>query len=182
MTEVEVRVLSLLQPWASLLVFGEKQVETRSWKTDYRGPVAIHASQNEKHVSSIKTILDPYINMMCHVNQDLISKEERFDLLNGLNKAMEDLNYIKAFENQLRDHYGSNTWIYGQIIGIGTLVDCVPTSQIKAKLSDKEISLGDYSEGRWPWKFEGMRTIRPIGMKGALGLRRIYLPEEAVNG
>lgn len=38
------KVLSLLQPWATLLVRGDKLVETRSWPTKYRGPVFIHAS------------------------------------------------------------------------------------------------------------------------------------------
>lgn len=38
------KVLSLLQPWASLVVLGHKKIETRSWKTDYRGEILIHAS------------------------------------------------------------------------------------------------------------------------------------------
>jgi hypothetical protein len=38
------KALSLLQPWASLVAFGEKQFETRSWNTAYRGPLLIHAS------------------------------------------------------------------------------------------------------------------------------------------
>jgi len=38
------KVLSLLQPWATLLVQGHKLIETRSWATKYRGPVFIHAS------------------------------------------------------------------------------------------------------------------------------------------
>jgi len=29
--------ISIHQPWASLIAFGEKRYETRSWKTDYRG-------------------------------------------------------------------------------------------------------------------------------------------------
>ncbi|MCL4295756.1 MAG: ASCH domain-containing protein [Anaerolineae bacterium] len=37
--------ISLWQPWASLIALGAKQVETRSWQTNYRGPVAIHAAQ-----------------------------------------------------------------------------------------------------------------------------------------
>jgi hypothetical protein len=40
------KALSLIQPWATLVVLGDKQVETRSWKTDYRGRVAVHASKN----------------------------------------------------------------------------------------------------------------------------------------
>lgn len=35
------RALSLYQPWASLIAFGEKKVETRGWATDYRGPLEI---------------------------------------------------------------------------------------------------------------------------------------------
>lgn len=39
------RAISVWQPWASLLVTGQKEYETRSWKTDYRGPIAIHAAK-----------------------------------------------------------------------------------------------------------------------------------------
>jgi activating signal cointegrator 1 len=40
-----VKTLSLLQPWATLVVTGAKRIETRSWNTDYRGPLLIHASK-----------------------------------------------------------------------------------------------------------------------------------------
>lgn len=39
------RALSLWQPWATLVAVGAKRIETRSWRTSYRGPLAIHASQ-----------------------------------------------------------------------------------------------------------------------------------------
>ncbi|HYH14287.1 MAG TPA: ASCH domain-containing protein [Flavisolibacter sp.] len=38
------KVLSLLQPWATLVVIGAKKIECRTWKTDYRGIIIIHAS------------------------------------------------------------------------------------------------------------------------------------------
>lgn len=38
------KVCSLIQPWATLVVIGAKERETRSWPTSYRGPIAIHAS------------------------------------------------------------------------------------------------------------------------------------------
>ena len=44
----ECKALSLLQPWASLVVKGVKQVETRSWQTGHRGPLLIHASLGKK--------------------------------------------------------------------------------------------------------------------------------------
>src|SRR5574343_726699 len=38
------KAISLWQPWAYLVVTGAKKIETRSWRTKYRGPLAIHAA------------------------------------------------------------------------------------------------------------------------------------------
>jgi ASCH domain len=38
------RTLSLRQPWAWLVVNGYKDIENRSWRTNHRGPLVIHAS------------------------------------------------------------------------------------------------------------------------------------------
>ena len=37
------KVLTIKQPWASLIVNGYKKYEFRSWKTNYRGKILIHA-------------------------------------------------------------------------------------------------------------------------------------------
>lgn len=39
------KVISIRQPWASLIVAGYKKFEFRSWKTNYRGEILIHASK-----------------------------------------------------------------------------------------------------------------------------------------
>ena len=39
------KCISLMQPWATLIAKGSKKIETRSWKTNYRGELYIHASQ-----------------------------------------------------------------------------------------------------------------------------------------
>ncbi len=39
------KALSVMQPWAWLIVNGYKDIENRSWRTDYRGPVLIHAGK-----------------------------------------------------------------------------------------------------------------------------------------
>ncbi len=41
------KALSLLQPWASLVVMGLKKIETRSWTTKYRGTLLIHAGKGK---------------------------------------------------------------------------------------------------------------------------------------
>ena len=35
--------LTIKQPWAHLIAIGHKTIETRTWPTGYRGPLAIHA-------------------------------------------------------------------------------------------------------------------------------------------
>ena len=37
------KILSVRQPWAWLL-FNGKDIENRTWRTSYRGPLLIHAS------------------------------------------------------------------------------------------------------------------------------------------
>jgi len=40
------RALTIRQPYATLIMQGVKQFETRSWRTEYRGPLVIHAAAN----------------------------------------------------------------------------------------------------------------------------------------
>jgi hypothetical protein len=40
-----VKAITLTQPYATAIALGIKRVETRGWRTDYRGPLAIHASR-----------------------------------------------------------------------------------------------------------------------------------------
>lgn len=39
------KLISLTQPWASLVFRGIKRIETRSWETSYRGWLAIHTTR-----------------------------------------------------------------------------------------------------------------------------------------
>ncbi len=51
------RTLTLTQPWATLVALGAKTIETRSWQTSYRGPLAIHAGQGLGPVGGKKGLL-----------------------------------------------------------------------------------------------------------------------------
>ncbi len=37
------RAITIRQPWAELIIRGDKDVENRSWRTTHRGPLLIHA-------------------------------------------------------------------------------------------------------------------------------------------
>lgn len=41
------KVLSIIEPYATLIKEEKKKIETRSWKTSYRGEIYIHASRTK---------------------------------------------------------------------------------------------------------------------------------------
>ena len=44
---MQVKVITLHQPWATLIARKQKFFETRSWPTQYRGPLLIHAAKKK---------------------------------------------------------------------------------------------------------------------------------------
>jgi hypothetical protein len=49
MEDLPVKALSIMQPWAWLIVNRHKAIENRDWPTRFRGPVAIHAGKKMDH-------------------------------------------------------------------------------------------------------------------------------------
>lgn len=45
--------LTIHQPWASLIMGQYKLVENRTWRTNYRGPLIIHAGMNRKLLDTV---------------------------------------------------------------------------------------------------------------------------------
>ncbi|MCX8074547.1 MAG: ASCH domain-containing protein [Clostridia bacterium] len=81
------KVLSLQEPWASLIKEKVKCIETRSWKTNYRGEIYIHASQKKvsKNYSNIDRLLGllsnedfkyGYIIAKCNLKDCIYMSEE----------------------------------------------------------------------------------------------------------
>jgi hypothetical protein len=54
--EKKVKAFSLIEPWASFVAWGFKRVETRSWGTPFRGPLAIHASKSKEVVKDLMQV------------------------------------------------------------------------------------------------------------------------------
>ena len=50
------KVLSIRQPYASLVFTGQKRYESRTWSTEYRGPLLIHASSAQVNGPTIREI------------------------------------------------------------------------------------------------------------------------------
>ena len=43
---IRMKVLTIKEPWATLIIDGYKKYEFRSWKTNYRGRILIHAGMS----------------------------------------------------------------------------------------------------------------------------------------
>jgi len=135
------KVLSMIQPWATLFVYGESKYETRSWKTNYRGPLAIHTSKKiDKAVcrhEAIKAILDRH-----GYNEE--------NLPTGKIIAVCDLvNCLKVSEN-------NETWA---VLEDGRIV------------SGNDYFIGGYPVGGYVWEVQNMQMLDEfIPAKGKLGL------------
>jgi hypothetical protein len=46
-----VKAISVCQPWAWLIVAGDKPIENRTWFTRYRGFILIHAGKSRSHMT-----------------------------------------------------------------------------------------------------------------------------------
>ena len=58
----------------------------------------------------------------------------------------------------------------GAVLAIGTMVHCCRTQEVDI-LSHTERALGDWSRGRWAWRFEDVvRLPEPVPAKGRQGL------------
>jgi hypothetical protein len=56
--------LTLKQPWATLLVLGEKTFETRSWETRHRGPLGITSSKDFPHALKMLCRQEPFAALL----------------------------------------------------------------------------------------------------------------------
>lgn len=97
------KVLTLKQPWASLVAEGIKQYEFRTWKTNYRGKVLIHAGAGVE-----KKELDRFKDLdLDYPSKKIIAEVEIEDCLeldDNLNKKIISENNI-AYGSKNRTGY-----------------------------------------------------------------------------
>lgn len=54
------KIITLHQPWASLVALGLKRYETRHWSADYRGKLLIHAAKRSVNGGGLRVWLDAH--------------------------------------------------------------------------------------------------------------------------
>lgn len=198
------KVLTLHQPWAQLVALGIKTIETRSWSTNFRGLLAIHAGAAEKFPHSW-----PIGEWRCY-RSDGASAPRR----QPARMFHRDIGWATRPETPV-------TLPLGAIVATCTLVDVVPMKAHTEPTTDQQPHLmvgtrydpdrlllcrpsvgystnaygvashfewateivtdqrpyGDYSPGRYAWLLADVVAVDPpVPFKGGQGLTRTWEP------
>jgi hypothetical protein len=152
------KALSLTEPWASLVMLREKQYETRSWRTHYRGPIAIHSAKGFPQWARVLLTASPFF-------------EALMPLLRN---------------DGSRDPLERWAWNFGCVLATARLVDCVPTKyvpvrglfiaydgteQLELSMTERERIFGNYEPMRWVWILDDVNPLEhPVRARGRQGL------------
>lgn len=145
------KAITIQQPFASLRVSGVKEFETRSWATNYRGPVAIHAAAGMR---SKNALLKEFPNIFEAAG---MSYEEMQKLPRGCVLATAEL---------------VNVW---RVCNNGCMLR--PTHELDSDPwtdficpTVKEPQLGFWQDGNFAWELANIKPLdTPIPAKGQLG-------------
>lgn len=163
------KVLTLWQPWASLLAYGAKKIETRPKPTTWtaeKGTYLIHAASKWTKEQAEICIQEPF------------------------KSALMNLGYLHKHEDENTGYKGySFSFPMSSIIGSIEVTECCEITYVHPILEramyinshrtyfevrDSEYHFGDYTEGRYAWLTQNPRVLKtPIPYKGGQGY---YVP------
>jgi len=110
-----VRVLSLTEPWATLIYCGKKRIETRSWKTAYRGELYIHASSTKIPKTCSREVLELIEGVPLHYGH-IICKCQLVDCIYMTEEFVEDMKKNHPIEYLCGDYQvGRYAWVLEDI-------------------------------------------------------------------
>lgn len=153
------KVITLHQPWASLIAIGEKPFETRSWAPPASligRPIAIHAAARKVRAEGItRPIFEAFAP---HLPGQMLMTQI-LTLLEGLPLGAVVCTAILAAAYQCGDEISP-----GQV----EVVKAISRGDDFVTLTIDPF--GDFSPGRWAWHLEDIRPFpKPIPAKGHQG-------------
>jgi hypothetical protein len=145
------KAISLWQFWASAIALRLKWNETRSWATNHRGPIAIHAAKKDTPI--LRGCFD---SMMCRADFGQRFRAANLNCFSMLPKgavvAVAELVEVLPTEIMLK----------------------------RGIVSDLEMNLGDYGINRFAWRLENIQPLRePYFIAGHQGL--FDVPDEILT-
>lgn len=150
------KALTITEPFATLVAFGQKRIETRGWYSYHVGPLAIHAGKGFSGVD--------YENACGMPIRSALKEIGRWDRLGP----------------RIGSSFGDTR---GKVVAIAEMVACVPLEHVvpgtvlfrgterEYEVTEREHDLGWYGPGRYGFLLADVRPlVRPIAAVGALGL------------
>jgi hypothetical protein len=159
------KALTIIHPWAFLIQKGEKQIETRSWRTKRIGLFGIHAGVT--------------------VNASVLDEPEFRRVLSAPGSPYQIT----------RDNWTSRPGSLQQraIVAVAYLAECVPTEEqvqewersqtnsIPTAAEEQERAFGDYGPKRWAWRLQDVFELpQAVSCGGSLQLWKVP-PEPAAR-
>jgi hypothetical protein len=145
------KAITLWQPWASYVAHGMKKLETRSWPTSYRGPLAIHAAARQ-------------IN---HDGRELMKRHRPLVPFAHATRRLAAVITRNLVPSRHRDFAGMVP--FGAIVAVCRLVDVFPI--VGPPGDPREHELGDFTPGRFAWVLLDVEPLKvPVPARGRQGL------------
>lgn len=142
------KILSVQQPFATLIVLGLKPDETRSWERKHRGEIGIHASMK--------------------IDKESCRREPIKSALaaHGYNESNLPTGAIIGIGNLTGCHKVIEDCGHAALLGNGEIIE------------GDNYFFGWYDPDRFAWRMADMRQIEPIPAKGQLGLWNYYMGDD----
>lgn len=130
------KCLSIRQPWATLIAIGAKKFETRSWATNYRGPLAIHAGLRWTREQAEMCEAEPFRTALRAAG---IEVEAGFPVYANTHPVPK------------------GTLPLGCVVAIGSVDACRDVGHLNP--GEQERAFGDFRPGRYGWELSSVRRL-----------------------
>lgn len=164
------KAISIWQPWATLIAIGAKRIETRSWPTNHRGPIAVHASKGGLPNRELWGVLSmpPMRSALARFGATL--DEIVRALPRGAIVAIADL--VACEPTDVIDELGRLDETRCDELETDSGLILPAGSPVPPTWTERE--LGDFTPGRFGWIFGRVRALgAPIAWRGEQGLFEI---------
>lgn len=165
---MEYRILTLWQPWATLLVHGIKQIETRPSPTTFtaeKGTYLIHAAKKLDKENMHYWEVDPFLSLLQKLgyvwnhNGQMKCELPLGQIIGSVEieycMEVKENNLFADAKNRPVEHFNSQL---------------SKNTETKTRIPLKEFYLGDIHPGRWLWICKNPKILKePIPYRGQQG-------------
>lgn len=163
------KALTVRQPWASLIAAGVKTIETRSWSTRYRGPLAIHAGMWR----SVRQVDEGEEFLLSHGREDVMFSPAFCGGAVVATCTLADVVPIVRDIHTAQD-LDLDAWVQSSPpnpqTGLADLHLHSVTKAVPGRRITDQLPFGDFTPGRHAWLLTDITPCDPVPAKGRLGL------------